>query len=142
VGAPCGADSTRTTIPKLAGGLVLPLPLALGCGDDGDDAAGGRSWVAAKATVQVGLDLAAVDEVNAFTEARISACFNVTQAEPEDEAYFNGDSQELAARDLFGDDALFFPAETLSVSGSTGLRLDRIDDILLRLDYVSVARGR
>jgi hypothetical protein len=85
-------------------------------------------------------DPAAVDEVNALTEARISAYFNVTQAQLEDEAYFNGDSQELAARGLFGDYALFFPAETLSVDGGTGLRLDRIDDILLRLDYVSVAR--
>jgi hypothetical protein len=81
-------------------------------------------------------------EDRAFADARISAYFNVTRADLEDEAYFNGDSQELAGRGLYGDYALFFPAETLSVSGSNGLVLGSVEDVLLRFDYVSVARSR
>jgi hypothetical protein len=87
-------------------------------------------------------DRTSVDEVNAYSDARISAYFNVSRAALEDESYFNGDSQELAGRGLYGDYALFFPRETLSVAGSDGLLLNRIEDVLLRLDYVSVARSR
>ena len=79
-------------------------------------------------------------EETGFTAARIQAFFNVERAALEDEAYFNGDSQELAGRGLYGDYALFFPAETLSRDGADGLVLDHIEDVLLRLDYVSVAR--
>jgi hypothetical protein len=86
-------------------------------------------------------DKTITDEINAFTDARISAYFNVTRAELEDESYFNGDSQELAGRGLFGDYALFFPVNTLSIDEGTGLRLGSVDDVLLRLDYVSVARS-
>jgi hypothetical protein len=85
-------------------------------------------------------DTTSVDEVNAFSNARISAYFNISRAELEDESYFNGDSQELAGRGLYGDYALFFPAETLSTDGGDGLVLTRVDDALLRFDYVSVAR--
>lgn len=83
-----------------------------------------------------------VDTTQAYTDARIQAYFNIPRRELEDERYFNGDSQELAGRGLYGDYALFFPRETLSVEGSAGLVLDHIDDVLLRFDYVSVARGR
>ena len=81
------------------------------------------------------------DAIHAWTSARISAYFNVSQAELESEAYFNGDSQELAARGLYGEYALFFPAEILRGDGGTGLELGNIRDVLLRLDYVSVAAG-
>jgi hypothetical protein len=47
---------------------------------------------------------------------------------------------ELAGRGLYGDYALFLPAEVLSRDGSDGLDLDRVTDVLLRLEYVSVAR--
>lgn len=87
-------------------------------------------------------DSGAIDEVNAFTDARISAYFNVARADLEDEEYANGDSQELAGRGLYGDYALFIPAETISVDGSPGLVLEGVQDVLLRLDYVSVAGGR
>lgn len=76
-----------------------------------------------------------------FTNARISAYFNVPRAEMEDESYFNGDSQELAGRGLYGDYALFFPKETLAEDGGNGLRLENIEDVLLRFDYVSVAKN-
>jgi hypothetical protein len=85
-------------------------------------------------------DRLAVDETQTFTQARISAYFNVSRAELENETYFNGDSQELAGRGLYGDYALFFPAETLALGSSDGLVLQNIEDVLLRFDYVSVAR--
>lgn len=87
-------------------------------------------------------DTTSIDETNGYSNARISAYFNVSRAELEDERYFNGDSQELAGRALYGDYALFFPADTLSDGRRDGLVLNRIDDVLLRFDYVSVARGR
>lgn len=55
--------------------------------------------------------------------------------------YGQGSTSELATRGLWGEYALFFPASTLKSSQPDGLDLSRIDDILLRLDYVSVARG-
>ena len=80
----------------------------------------------------------------------MQAYFNVTREALEDDAYANGETSELAARGLYGDYALFFPAGILSlplydargvVTGYTdGLDLGAVDDILLRVDYVSVAR--
>jgi hypothetical protein len=90
------------------------------------------------------------DEVSLDSRARIQAYFNVPQATFEQDSYANGETSELAARGLYGDYALFFSADELSLpqvdaSGkitgySDGLDLTAIDDILLRLDYVSVAR--
>ena len=85
-------------------------------------------------------DPAAVDEARAFTQARISAYFNVSRAQMEDESYFNGDSQELAGRGLYGDYSLFFPAEVLAEGRGDGLVLQNVTDVILRFDYVSVAR--
>jgi len=85
-------------------------------------------------------DTTTVDEINAFSTARISAYFNVTRAQMEDESYFNGDSQELAGRGLYGEYSILFPAETLSIDGTDGLNLENVEDVLLRFDYVSVAK--
>lgn len=79
------------------------------------------------------------------TRARIRAYFNVSRADFEQTMYANGESSEMAARGLFGEYALFIPAAQLSQrmpdgTYSNGLYLDAVDDILLRLDYVSVAR--
>lgn len=79
------------------------------------------------------------------SRARIEAYFNVSRGELEHDDYRNGDTSELAARGLYGDYALFLPSAVLSrerIDGSrtSGIVLDRVDDILLRLDYVSVAR--
>jgi hypothetical protein len=80
----------------------------------------------------------------AFSRARIDAVFNVDRAAFSDDAFANGATTELAARGLYGDYALFFPAGVLSFDDGSertdGLDLSRIDDILLRIDYVSVAR--
>ena len=67
---------------------------------------------------------------------------DITQAQLEDDTYFNGSSRELAGRGLYGDYILSIPAESLTVTGGTGLDLTRVDDILLRFDYVSVTRPR
>ena len=90
------------------------------------------------------------DEVTLDSRARIQAYFNVPRDKFEDDSYANGGTSELAARGLYGDYALFFPAGILSVaqtdaqgqvtSHSDGLDLGQVDDILLRIDYVSVAR--
>ena len=80
-----------------------------------------------------------------YSRARIEAYFNVPRAEFEADEYANGETSELAARGLYGDYALFIPAGVLSSRQSDGtytdgLNLDEVDDILLRLDYLSVAR--
>jgi hypothetical protein len=96
--------------------------------------------IGAEVGEEFGVDCAA----ESFSRARVEAYFNVSRADFEDDAYANGETSELAARGLYGDYALFLPAEVLSLpegSGwSTGLVLNQVDDILLRLDYVSVAK--
>ena len=79
-------------------------------------------------------------EASLETRARIEAYFNVQRAELESEDYAAGATSELAARGLDGEYALFIPAELISRMGSSGLNFEAVDDILLRLDYVSVAR--
>ncbi|MFH1812509.1 MAG: hypothetical protein ABIJ09_27500 [Pseudomonadota bacterium] len=75
------------------------------------------------------------------SRARMQAYFNVDRAEFERDAYANGSTSELAARGLYGEYALFIPAALISrTPQDDGLVLENIDDILLRLDYVSVAR--
>lgn len=80
-----------------------------------------------------------------FSTARIEARTNVPRTELDSDAYTDGASAELAARGLYGDYALFVPAGSLSLpqsggSRTDGLALHLVEDILLRLDYVSVAR--
>ncbi|TXD34905.1 hypothetical protein FRC98_17435 [Lujinxingia vulgaris] len=78
--------------------------------------------------------------VEDYSRARIQAFFNVDRGEFEGADYASGQTAELAARGLYGDYAIFIPASVISVDGSNGLNFNSIDDILLRLDYVSVAR--
>jgi hypothetical protein len=78
-------------------------------------------------------------EQSEYTRARIQAYLNKTREEFSREAYVQGSSDELACRALYGEYALFFPADYLAMGGN-GLHLDRIEDILLRFDYVSVAK--
>lgn len=80
-------------------------------------------------------------EADAFTVARLQPELNVSRAQFEMDPYFNGSSRELAGRGLYGDYALFFPAEVLARNGSEGLRLEKLTDVLLRFDYVSVAQN-
>ena len=82
----------------------------------------------------------AEDPGELFGRARIEAYFNVERAEFESDEYESGATAELAARGLYGNYALFIPASSISDGQSAGLVLDNVDDILLRLDYVSVAQ--
>ncbi|MCC6624504.1 MAG: hypothetical protein IT385_24870 [Deltaproteobacteria bacterium] len=80
-----------------------------------------------------------LDPTQDFAVARIAAR-PVGRAELEDEDYTQGDSEELATRALFGDYAIFFPADELDGYGRPGgLRLHELQDVLIRFDYVSVA---
>jgi hypothetical protein len=89
---------------------------------------------------EYGTSLGPGSESTLFTRARIEAYFNVPREQFEADSYANGETSELAARGLYGRYALFIPADVLAVGESSGLVLNEVDDILLRLDYVSVAR--
>jgi hypothetical protein len=91
------------------------------------------------AGANVGSSQGADRGVEAFSRARVQAFFNVPRAELEDPQYDSGETGELAARGLYGDYALFIPAAQISRNGSNGLVFENIEDILIRLDYVSVA---
>ncbi len=93
----------------------------------------------------VGGELGTEFDVSSETRARIQAFVNVDRGTLETPDYANGESSELAARGLYGQYALFIPAAIIARESAggvydEGLVLDRIDDILIRLDYVSVAR--
>ena len=92
----------------------------------------------------VGESFGVEQSLGGTSRARIQAFLNVDRATFEDPTYANGETSELAARGLFGRYAIFIPAELIAEESSsggytTGLVFDRVDDILLRLDYVSVA---
>lgn len=86
------------------------------------------------------------DDSNAsFSVARIGTRLDVPAEELQDVEYVDGASSELAARGLYGAYALFVPASSISRIDdagdlSDGLVLDEVDDILIRIDYTSVAR--
>lgn len=76
-------------------------------------------------------------EVTGFSRATVQARINVTQEELERESFSDGDSTALAGRGVFGDYTLFIPATAQSIEGSAGLRLENVEDVLIRLDYVA-----
>lgn len=80
------------------------------------------------------------DATREFATGLIQPYLNVSREEFEREEFEQGDTQALAARGVFGDYALVIPAAALSVDGGAGLKLEAVDDILLRLDYVAAAR--
>ncbi len=79
-------------------------------------------------------------EADAFTRARIQPMLEASADELNEERQVPGASRELAGRGLYGEFALLVPAEFLAGPDREGLDLSAIDDILLRIDYVSVAR--
>lgn len=82
----------------------------------------------------------ATGEESEFASGRIRAYRDIERATLESDDYADGDTSELAGRGLWGDYALFIRAADLSIGGSQGLALHKLDDILLRFDYVSVAQ--
>jgi len=75
-----------------------------------------------------------------FARGGMQPYLNVSREEFEREDFSQGSTDQLAGRGLYGDYALFIPAAALSVDGGPGLKLDAVDDILLRFDYVAAAR--
>ncbi|MBK6687424.1 MAG: hypothetical protein IPG45_23335 [Deltaproteobacteria bacterium] len=90
-----------------------------------------------------GAELGLDRSIDDFTAARVTAWANVPAADFFDSRYANGSTSELAARGLFGDYTLFIPKESISAfaQGSRdGVVLTELDDVLIRFDYVSVAK--
>jgi hypothetical protein len=84
-------------------------------------------------------------EADGYSKARIQARLNVSAQDLSSDSYTDGASSELATRGLYGEYALFIPAISLAPTSNgqptgDGLVLNQVDDILLRIDYVSVAR--
>jgi hypothetical protein len=75
-----------------------------------------------------------------LTRGQMQPYVNVDRADFEREEFQQGATTQLAGRGLYGEYALFLPAGALSVDGGPGLVLENVDDILLRIDYVAVAR--
>lgn len=97
------------------------------------------------ASGMVGASLGANNGAETFTRARMQPVLNVPRAMFEDDSFSNGMSTELASRGLYGEYALFIPAAQIARRNadgtySQGIDLDAIDDVLFRIDYVSVAR--
>lgn len=86
-----------------------------------------------------GVGPAVFDDEKTFSSARVRAHFNVPRVDLEADDYADGESEELAGRALWSDYALLIPADVIQRNGGPGLRLANIDDVLVRLEYVSVA---
>jgi hypothetical protein len=74
------------------------------------------------------------DESGAWSAALLHPWFNVRRSEFYKVQYRDGASEELAGRGLYGDYMLLFPKELVE----RGFPLDRVEDVLLRFDYLSV----
>ena len=77
---------------------------------------------------------------NDYKTSRIVAYHNVDKNDFSHEDYDDGESEDLRCRGLYGDYALFIDKDFLSLDGAEGLNLTKVDDILLRFDYLSVAK--
>jgi hypothetical protein len=85
---------------------------------------------------------------DAYSRAAFGAVrTNVSREAFEEQAYDQGAQTGFAGRGLFGQYALFFPAESLryevcgedgcTTHNETGLDLSRVNDVLLRFEYVA-----
>jgi hypothetical protein len=70
----------------------------------------------------------------------VDAYFNVSWEDFSSPDYSAGSDTALACRGLYGEYAIFLPAQILDIDGSGGLSLLNVDDIWLRFDYVSAAK--
>lgn len=90
-------------------------------------------------------------ETDQFSVASIYPFFNVRRADFFKDQFQEGGSEELAGRGLYGDYVLLFPAEMLMgerlsqpAAGTLGkvenpkFPLERVEDVLIRFDYLSV----
>ncbi|MDY0000921.1 MAG: EB domain-containing protein [Polyangia bacterium] len=70
----------------------------------------------------------------------VDAYFDVTWEEFSAPEYSAGSDTAFACRGLYGEYAIFLPAQILDIDHSGGLSLLKVEDIWLRFDYVSAAR--
>jgi len=77
------------------------------------------------------VDLSDADQ---FTASLLYPWFNVRRTDFYRTGFRDGASEELAGRGLYGDYVLLFPKQVLE----DGMALDKVEDVLLRLDYLSV----
>jgi hypothetical protein len=80
----------------------------------------------------------APQESEGFSTAAVFPWFNVRRFDFYNVNYKNGASEELAGRGLYGDYILLFPKEILDETASPQFPLQNVEDVLLRLDYLSV----
>jgi hypothetical protein len=82
------------------------------------------------------------EDVNGYTAAILYPWFNVRRFDFYDVQYRKGASEELAGRGLYGDYIILFPKEVLNKSASNPDKkpfpLANVEDVLLRIDYLSV----
>jgi hypothetical protein len=81
-----------------------------------------------------GSTVARADEIDGFSTALLYPWFNVRRNDFYALEYLRGASEELAGRGLYGDYVLLFPKQVLE----KGFALDRVEDVLIRFDYLSV----
>jgi hypothetical protein len=74
-----------------------------------------------------------------WTRARVDADLNVEAAVFNAEDYSQNESTELAARGLYGEYAVFFPARMLRSTSADGIDLRKLTDVRIRVDFTSVA---
>jgi len=75
-----------------------------------------------------------LSDANQFTAALLYPWFNIRKTDFYKTGFRDGASEELAGRGLYGDYILLFPKQVLD----NGMALDKVEDVLLRLDYLSV----
>ncbi len=75
-----------------------------------------------------------LSDTNQFTAAMLYPWFNIRKTDFYKTTFQDGSSDELAGRGLYGDYVLLFPKQMLDDT----FELDRVEDVLLRLDYLSV----
>jgi hypothetical protein len=74
------------------------------------------------------------EETDGFSVAALYPWFNVRRHDFFSLKYQEGASEELAGRGLYGDYVLVFPRQVLE----KGFPLENVEDVLLRIDYLSV----
>jgi hypothetical protein len=81
------------------------------------------------------------EDVQGFSTAMLYPWFNVRRFDFYSTDYKKGASEELAGRGLYGDYVLLFPKQVLNASLNpphAAFPLDNVEDVLLRIDYLSV----
>jgi hypothetical protein len=79
-------------------------------------------------------DSPVTSDATGFTPALMYPWFNIRRTDFYKQTYQDGSSEELAGRGLYGQYVLLFPKQLLD----SGFPLEKVEDVLLRIDYLSV----